>query len=61
MKTPSIRDDPAHWRRRAEEARHIADQLDDPVAKETMRDIARSYEQLATLAEKNRAPKETPT
>jgi hypothetical protein len=44
MKTPSIRDDPAHWRRRAEEARRIADQLDDSVAKETMRDIARSYE-----------------
>ena len=57
MKTPSIRDDPAHWRQRAEEARRITDQLDDPVAKETMRDIARSYEQLATLAEKNQAPK----
>lgn len=57
MKAPSIRDDPEHWRRRAEEAQRIADKLDDPVAKETMRDIARSYEQLATLAEKNRAPK----
>jgi hypothetical protein len=57
MKTPSLRDDPAHWRRRAEEARRIADQLDDPVAKETMRDIARSYEQLATLAETRGAPK----
>jgi hypothetical protein len=57
MKTPSLRDDPAHWRRRAEEARRIAGQLDDPVAKETMRDIARSYEQLATLAETRGAPK----
>jgi len=57
MKTPSIRDDPEHWRRRAKEAQRIADQLDDPVAKETMRDIARSYEHLATLAEKNQAPK----
>jgi hypothetical protein len=51
MKTPSLRDDPAHWHRRAAEARRIADQLDDPIAKETMRDIANSYERLAELAE----------
>jgi hypothetical protein len=57
MKGASIRDDPAHWRRRGEEARRIADQLDDPVAKNTMLDIARSYEQLATLAEKKAPPK----
>jgi hypothetical protein len=57
MKTPSLRDDPAHWRRRAKEARRIADQLDDPIAKKTMDDIARSYEQLATLAETRGAPK----
>jgi hypothetical protein len=57
MKGPSIRDDPEHWRRRAEEAQRIAEQLDDPVAKETMRDIARSYEQLAILAGAKRAPK----
>ena len=57
MKVPSIRDDPEHWRRRAEEAQRIADQLDDPVAKKTMRDIARSYEQLALLAEAKRTLK----
>jgi hypothetical protein len=57
MRTPSIANDPAHWRRRAEEAQRIADQLDDPVAKETMRDIARSYEQLALLAEAKRTLK----
>jgi hypothetical protein len=57
MNTPSIRDDPAHWRRRAQEARRLADQLDDPITKQTMLDIARSYEQLATLAETKRAPK----
>ena len=51
MKTSSIANDPAHWRRRAEEARRVADQLDDPIAKKTMRDIATSYERLATLAE----------
>jgi hypothetical protein len=29
----------------------VADQLDDPIANRTMSDIARSYEQLAALAE----------
>ena len=47
-------DDPEHWQRRAEEAHRTVDQLDDPVAKETMRDIARSYERLAELAEARR-------
>jgi len=50
MKAKSIVDDPAHWRRRAEEARRVADQLDDPIAKKTMLDIALSYEQLAAKA-----------
>ena len=54
MNKPLLADDPAHWQRRAEEARRIADQLDDPIAKKTMRDIALSYERLATLAEKKR-------
>ena len=51
MQTLSIIDDSTHWRRRAEEAHRVADQLDDPIAKRTMSDIARSYEQLAALAE----------
>ena len=54
MNKPSLADDPAHWQRRAEEARRVADQLDDPIAKKTMRDIALSYERLAALAEKKR-------
>ena len=58
MQTPSIIDDPQHWRRRAEEARRVADQLDDPVAKKTMMDIALSYEQLAALAAAKLAPKD---
>jgi hypothetical protein len=57
MKAKSIIDDPAHWRRRAEEARRVADQLDDPIAKKTMLDIALSYEQLATLAKARAGPK----
>ena len=54
MMKPSLANDPAHWQRRAEEARRLADQLDDPIAKKAMRDIALSYERLAALAEKKR-------
>ena len=43
--------DPAYWRQRAEETRALADQLDDPVAKQTMLEIALAYEQVAALAE----------
>ena len=56
MRKP-IKDDPEHWRRRAEESRRVAEQLDDPVAKQTMLDIASSYEQLASLAEARAAKK----
>jgi hypothetical protein len=52
MRTPPLKDDPAHWRRRAEEARRLARELSDPTAKATMLEIAQSYEQLAFLAEK---------
>jgi hypothetical protein len=51
MQTLAIIEDPTHWQQRAEEARKVADQLDDPIAKRTMLDVARSYEQLAALAE----------
>jgi hypothetical protein len=43
--------DPEHWRRRAKEARRVAEQLDDPTAKQTMLEIAQSYERLAVLAQ----------
>ena len=58
MRTLPIINDPTHWRQRAEEARRVADQLDDPIAKETMLAIAQSYEQLAVLAEAKIAPKD---
>jgi hypothetical protein len=51
MQSQSIVDDPTHWRQRAEEAYRVADQLDDPIARKTMLDVAGSYEQLAALAE----------
>jgi hypothetical protein len=43
--------DPAYWRERAEEARRIAEELADAVAKQTMLEIARSYDNLAKITE----------
>jgi hypothetical protein len=54
MKQPLI-NDPAYWRERAEEARHIAKQLADTISKETMLDIARSYDKLAKITEERPA------
>ena len=51
MQTLSIVDDPTHWRQLAEEARRVADQLEDPIAKKTMLDVVGSYEELSVLAE----------
>jgi len=42
---------PAHWHRRAEEARRHATGLADPVAQQTLLAIAQAYEQLARNAE----------
>lgn len=42
---------PEYWRNRAEHVRTIADDMFDPQARETLRRIARDYEQLAKQAE----------
>ncbi|MFM9845949.1 MAG: hypothetical protein ACKVP3_02160 [Hyphomicrobiaceae bacterium] len=42
---------PAHWRKRAEETRRLANNLSDPAAKQTVMEISESYEQLARMAE----------
>jgi hypothetical protein len=51
MHMSSLLNDPAHWRRRAQETRSIADRLDDPIAKQMMLEITQHYEQLAAIAE----------
>jgi hypothetical protein len=52
MPTAPKFEDPVYWRRRAAEARQAADQINDPVSKQTLLDIANSYEKLAALAAK---------
>jgi hypothetical protein len=42
----------AHWRKRAEEARTLAEQMDDSDAKRSMRTIATEYDKLTERAEK---------
>ena len=42
--------DPEYWRERADEARRIAEQLADAFSKQTMLEIAKSYDNLAALA-----------
>jgi hypothetical protein len=47
--------DPKHWRRRAKEARALAEQIADPEAKRTMLKNADDYERLAQRAQERAA------
>ena len=47
----SFINDPEHWRNRAEEARTLAEQMNDEMSKQTMLRIAADYERLAERAE----------
>ena len=55
----SFINDPKHWLKRAEEARTMADSMNDLQSKEAMLRIAQDYERLAKRAEE-RAKGERP-
>jgi hypothetical protein len=48
---PTLLNNPAHWHLRAQEARLLASQLDDPEAKAATLKIAEEYDRLAVRAQ----------
>jgi hypothetical protein len=52
---------PAHWHLRAQEARLLAAQLEDPVARAATLKIADEYDRLAVRATKRMADAESKT
>ena len=46
--------DASHWRDRAEEARRMAKQIEDPSARDAMLQVAAGYERLAERASARR-------
>jgi hypothetical protein len=47
----SFINDPEHWRKRADEARSLADDMKDEISKQMMLQIADDYERLVKRAE----------
>jgi hypothetical protein len=56
----TIINDAQHWRDRAADARALAAQIDDLVAKQAMLTIAESYERIADRAAARRLKSEVP-
>jgi len=46
---------PKYWRARAEEARTMAERMNDATAQDTMLQIARGYDELAALSDRRKA------
>jgi hypothetical protein len=55
----SLRDNPEHWRSRAEEARVQAEQMHDASSRRTMLEIASGYDRLAGRTELRREVQKT--
>ena len=49
--SPGLLDDPKYWRNRAEEARVVAESIEDQQSNEVMLGIAEDFERMAALAE----------
>jgi hypothetical protein len=47
---PELLTNPLHWHLRAEEARRLAEKIDDPAAKAAKYEMADKYERLAARA-----------
>jgi hypothetical protein len=56
-----IINNPQHWLARAQEARAMADQIDDREVKKAMFAIAESYEKIATRADLRKSSEESET
>jgi hypothetical protein len=46
-----MQDDPAHWRKRAQETRAEADKMGDADAKRILLEIAEAFDRLASIAD----------
>jgi hypothetical protein len=53
----SLINNPEHWRSRAEEARAIASDLNDPETQRIMLEVAKGYDRLAEHAEQRQLTK----
>jgi predicted Rossmann-fold nucleotide-binding protein len=56
---PSLHNDPEHWRKRAKEARALAEKMTDAVSKKAMMEVAEKYDEVAARAVE-RLAKRTP-
>jgi hypothetical protein len=54
-------DDPAHWRERAIEARSLAEEMQDPVARRMMSEIAEQYARMAEWVARRQSEDREPT